>query len=476
MNGTEDLTDAARETELLQLLRPHGQEHLLAFWSELDESQRERFEYDLRRVSWQELGNLFRQATTETECPWSRLAAQSQPPPAVRLDDRKMEHRRLPAVQTGEKALRDGDVGVVLVAGGQGTRLGFRHPKGMYPVGPVSQHSLFQILLEKVVALRQRYGQAIPLYLMTSPATHEETLAYLSEHAFFGLPPEDVIVFCQGTMPAADAESGHALLARKGSLFQSPDGHGGMLPALEKQAHLQDMRRRGLRQLFYMQVDNPLVRVCEPEFLGYHILAGSEMSTQVVAKQDPAERVGNVVSIAGKIQIIEYSDLPADIAARTQPDGSLELWAGSIAVHAFSLEFLERMAAHPEGFPFHVARKKVPYVNTAGERVEPKSPNAFKFERFIFDLLPHAENAIVVEVDATTNFAPLKNASGEPRDTPEMARKAMIALYRSWLRAAGAKVHEDAVVEISPCFALDAEEVARKIEPGTRIDCGSFLA
>ncbi len=357
----------------------------------------------------------------------------------------------------------------MLVAGGQGTRLGFDHPKGMFPIGPVSGRSLFQIHIEKILAVGRRYGARIPLYLMTSPATHDETVAFLARHDRFGLPEEDLKVFCQGTMPAVDAATGRLLLEAPGRLATSPDGHGGMLAAFARSGCLADARRRRLGQLFYFQVDNPLVEVCSAEHLGYHLLCGSEMSSQVIAKRDPLERVGNVVALDGRLMVIEYSDLPEEAARRRGADGSLAIWAGSIAVHVFDVAFLERMAATAAGLPFHVARKKVAHVDPSGRRVEPRQPNALKFERFIFDLMPSAAGVVVIEVDPARAFGPLKNAPGAERDTPEAVRAQMAALHRGWLRRAGVEVGDDVAVEISPLFALDAEELAGKIPSGTRI-------
>jgi UDP-N-acetylglucosamine/UDP-N-acetylgalactosamine diphosphorylase len=277
-------------------------------------------------------------------------------------------------------------------------------------------------------------------------------------------------------MPAVDLKSGKLLLEAKDSLALSPDGHGGTLAALARHGCLQDIQQRGIEQLFYFQVDNPLTQICDPQFIGYHLLCGSEMSTQAVAKRDPAERVGVIVAIDGKVQILEYSDLPAEHAARRDADGSLWLWAGNTAIHVFDVAFLERMQHTADALPFHRAKKKVPFIDEAGQLVEPEKPNAIKFERFIFDLLPHARHAIVVEVDPAEGFAPVKNASGEPRDTPETARAAMIALHRRWLREAGARVGDDIAVEISPQFALDAKELKAKIRPGTAVTGPKYFA
>jgi UDP-N-acetylglucosamine/UDP-N-acetylgalactosamine diphosphorylase len=467
----------SRDKESLhRRLAPFGQEHLLAFWDELDAHARAGLAAQIEALDLELLDQLFHQKVAA--CDWAALAARALPPPAFRLRESRPSIPVEQAHERGQQALSAGHVGVILVAGGQGTRLGFEHPKGMYSIGPVSGASLFQILLEKIAARARVAGMRVPLYLMTSPATHEETVAYLTANENFGLPRDDVRVFCQGTMPAVDAASGRVLLAAKGELALSPDGHGGTLAALAASGALADIRDRGLRQLFYCQVDNPLVEMCEPALVGYHLLAGSEVSTLVVAKRHSRDRVGNVVSIDGKVQILEYSDLnPLDdrIVERRAPDGGPVFWAGNTAVHVFEAVFLESMASNAHGLPFHVARKAVSHVDAAGRAVEPGEANAVKFERFIFDLLPAARRAIVVEADPVVAFAPVKNAPGEAFDTPEAAQAQMIALYAGWLRAAGCEVAAGVPVEISPLFAQNAEEVAAQIRPGLTVTAARYF-
>ncbi len=460
--------------DLLAAVTPFGQEHLLAFWEQLDEGQRNRLAKEIAAIDFALVDQLFRQPDKKDEI--KALADRAQEPPAFRMGSGDGQVSPREAIERGEEALRAGEVAVMLVAGGQGTRLGFDAPKGVFPIGPISQKSLFQIHVEKIIAASVRYARRIPLCVMTSPATHDPTVAYFAEHNRFGLPADDLKIFCQGTMPAVDAQTGKVLLDQPFHIALSPDGHGGMLAAFTGSGLLQALQDQGVKQLFYFQVDNPLVRIADPEFLGYHLLSGSEMTTQVVAKESPLDRVGNVVRVDGRLHVIEYSDLPNDVAERRKPDGSLEIWAGSIAVHALSLEFLARVADKAEVLPFHIARKKVPFVDAAGVRVEPQKPNAIKFERFIFDLMPWAENAVVVEVDPNEHFAPLKNAPGEARDTPDWVRQQMVALYTRWLQQAGAQVAPNVAVEISPLFALDAEEVAEKIHPNTSISEPTYLA
>jgi UDP-N-acetylglucosamine/UDP-N-acetylgalactosamine diphosphorylase len=396
----------------------------------------------------------------------------------MRLKDRERNGGKYLARDARERArdsLAAGKIGVLLVAGGQGSRLGFDRAKGLYPIGPISRASLLQIHFEKALALTRRYGAAVPIYMMTSPVTHEEQLEFLEQHDRFGLPPEDVVLFCQGTMPAVEANTGKLLLAAKDALFLSPDGHGGTVAALAASGALADMRQRGIEHLFYLQVDNPLVPIGDLDFIGYHLLADSELTSVAISKQTPQDRLGVFVTLDGQMQVIEYSDLPEDVAAARDTAGALKFWAGSIALHMFSVAFLERARALKGALPFHIARKKVRYIDDGGQLIEPQQPNALKFERFIFDLLPQAKNAIVVEFSEADVFAPLKNASGAERDTPEYVRQFMVAQHRQWLEAAGTRVAEGVPVEIGPLWALDAEGVAARGDRPAVIDKPTYL-
>lgn len=465
---------AKLRNELLQHLRgfERSQEHVLRCWDQLTDAQRERLARQVLDLQPPLLMRLFR---GEDDAPdWTRLAELAEPPPAVRQAGTTAASRT-EARQRGEQLLREGRLGMVLVAGGQGTRLGFPYPKGMFPIGPVSGRSLFQIIIEHLRAVSRRYGATVPLYVMTSFATHQETVAFLEKHDRFGLAADDLIVFSQGTMPALDAATGDLLLAEPDSLALSPDGHGGMLPAFVGGGCLRHAQDRGVEQLFYGQIDNPLLQVCDPELIGFHAIAQSEMTTQVVRKREPMERVGNVVSIDGSVRIIEYSDLPESAARRTDDAGGLLLWAGNIAVHVFARAFLERVAADPLSLPFHRARKKVPYLDAERRTVDPAQPNGLKFERFIFDLLPQARNALVVEADPESAFAPVKNADSEPSDSPRTAKEAMLRLHARWLSEAGVDVPRDLPVEISPFLALNATELRERLRGRVAISRPTYL-
>ncbi len=460
--------------ELLDALSPFGQEHLLDFWDELADHQRALLADDIARIDFPLIADLYRRKDRQQDL--GDVARRMEPPPAFRLDAAHERFTPLEARRCGIEAIRAREVAAVVVAGGQGTRLGFEHPKGMYPIGPISQKSLFRIHVEKMLATRARYGAEIPLYVMTSPATHAETERYLDDRNRFGLPPQDVKLFCQATMPVVDANTGKVLLAERHRVAASPDGHGGTLAALARHGHLEAMRDRGIRHLFYFQVDNPLVNVCSPEMLGYHILAESEMSTQVVAKQTASDNVGNVVQVGDRLHVIEYIQWDEVTEHRPEAADPGKFWAGSIAVHVFDRSFLQRMATGEDRLPFHrSAKKKVAHVGDDGETVEPETGNALKFEQFIFDLMPRARGAVVVEVDPRSDFAPLKNAPGADRDTPEAAREQMVALYTEWLRQVGAEVADGVTVEISPLFALDAAQLSEKVRESIRIGVPEYF-
>ena len=461
------------KSQLEEKLSQFGQSHLLRFWDELNEADQASFGKQLDEIDFELVQSLFK-AQKSGGNKWAELAAKAEVPPAITLKDFANPESYEEAYTLGKSALESGKLGMILVAGGQGSRLGFNHPKGMFPIGPVSDCSLYQIHFEKVLARSKQFGATIPLYVMTSPPTHEETTKFLTENKFFGIPESDVKIFCQGVMPAVD-EFGKLLLESKSKVFVSPDGHGGTLGALVSSGCLDDAKSRGVEHIFYGQVDNPLIQICDPALIGYHLKSGSEMTSQVVRKNEPTQKVGNVVLVDGEVQIIEYSDLPEQYASQTNEDGSLKLWAGSIAVHIFATEFLQRSSQSADALPFHQAKKKVAFINELGARLKPSQPNAIKFERFIFDLLPAAKNAIVCEVDPADGFCAVKNAPPAPSETPQHVKEAISALHSRWLTAAGATVEEGTPIEINPLYAPDAATVAAKTESGVSYNQPTYL-
>jgi UDP-N-acetylglucosamine/UDP-N-acetylgalactosamine diphosphorylase len=449
-------------------VRAAGQGHVLRFLDTLDGASRDAFLRQLAALDWDglaELRRLARGIAAGAERPGlAPDLAVAETPACETLGG----PHAAAATEAGTRALAAGEWGAILVAGGQGSRLGCTGPKGIVPVGPLSGRTLFEILAGKLAGIARRHGRPVPLAIMTSSATDDDTRRWLADHAHAGLDPAHVLVFRQSDLPALDDREANLLLDAPGRIAMAPDGHGGMLPALERAGGLEWFARRGCRHVVSFQVDNPLAMPLHPEFLGHHLLAGAEFTTQVVAKREPGERVGVVVRAGGRTFVVEYSDLPAALAAERRADGRLRFHAGSIAVHAFALDFLARAALEPDPLPLHLAHKAVPFLDEAGTPVAPRAPNAVKFERFIFDLMPLARGVVLVEIDPADGFAPLKNPPGAAADTLAHVHAAMDAFARRLLGRAGVTVAEGVTVEVAP-WVLDAADVAAVCPPGTHL-------
>jgi UDP-N-acetylglucosamine/UDP-N-acetylgalactosamine diphosphorylase len=345
----------------------------------------------------------------------------------------------------------------------------------LYPIGPISGRTLFQMHVDKLLGVCRRQQVSIPLYVMTSPATDQATREYFQQHDSCGLSRDQLQIFCQGMMPAVDSKTNRVLLSSLGSLALSPDGHGGLVAALHRAGILESAAKQGIEYFYYAQIDNPLAKVCQADLIGHHIMADSQMTTQVVPKRFAEEKVGNVVALDGRVQIIEYSDLPDDVARTRLADGSLKFWAGNIAIHVFDRQFLQSVVDSVAGLPFHRAHKKVGFIDESGKYIEPSQANAIKFERFVFDLLPLAQRAIVVEDDPAEVFAPVKNANGESVDTPAHTQLAILAQHRRWLESAGCSLTTGVRVEISPHWAVDETEVKERMHKPLRFNADTFL-
>lgn len=447
--------------ELVQLLHRRRQQHLLAWWDELRDDERRELVTQLHALDFDLLKRLHDARTQRIAIPLDQIEPVGQP--------------SVGEVNSGQRALardawRQGKVAYLVVAGGQGTRLGFDHPKGMYPVGPVSGKSLFQFHAEKVVALKGRHGMSFPFLVMTSPSTHAETVEFFAVQRNFGLADDEVHFFCQGTMPALDYDSGKILMESKGRLFASPNGHGGTLTALADSGLLSRMQAQGIETIYYFQVDNPLVDLADADFLGKHLAERSQVSSKVIAKEKPEDKLGIFVRLDGRLAMVEYSDLPAELSRQEETPGQLRFWAGNPAIHLFDLAFLDEVTRSAR-MPWHLAHKKVPHLGLDGRTIEPTKENALKFEMFIFDVLPMAERWLLYPVERADEFVPLKNATGA--DSPETVRQGLCNQAGKWLELAGVKVPRKpngavaVPLEISPLFALDAADLAGKTLPAT---------
>ncbi|MCD8349541.1 MAG: UDPGP type 1 family protein [Planctomycetaceae bacterium] len=443
---------------VLTLLQKHGQEHILAGYDNLSANERDQLLEDCARVDF---GWLDARWAEMQASGGSAADAEIEVAPVVELPKTEAEKARYDEARAiGEEQLRAGRVAAFLVAGGQGTRLGFSGPKGCFPVGPISGRTLFKWHAEQILARSRRYGAPIPFYLMTSRDNDADTRRFFADNNYFGLPEGDVVFFQQEMVPCLDL-NGKLMLATPSTLAMNPNGHGGALSGLHRSGAIDDMRRRGIEYISYFQVDNPLVTICDPVFIGLHVQAGSEMSSKVLEKNSPAERIGVVCSQNGRPAVVEYIDLDEATQKALGADGRLKFWAGSIAIHIINTTFVERVAGGA-GLPWHQSRKKVAYFD--GEKVvKPGSENAIKFETFVFDALPFAEKTLNMEVQREHEFAPVKNAEGV--DSVATSRELLTKYFAEWLREAGITVSTPEAIEISPLYSLDAGELRTKFKP-----------
>ncbi len=466
-------------------LEAHGQSHVLAFFDELDPKRQAALLDQVDAINFDEL-----QALIETYVlnkPTIELPDSLEPAPFYcRPDDPQhanqydvAEYRRI-----GEQLLGEGKVAAFTVAGGQGTRLGWNGPKGTYPATPVTGKPLFQVFAEQIRAAQNKYGVTIPWYIMTSPINDADTRRFITDNNCFGLPRKNIFMFPQGVMPTLSADDGKLLLASKHEIAVHPDGHGGAIKALRTSGAIEDMAGRGVEHISYFQIDNPLAKVVDPLFLGLHTAApdtSSEVSSKMVTKAYPEEKVGVFCKVNGKVAVVEYSDLPQKLAEQRDESGVLRFNAGSIAIHLFGVSFVEQLTADADhfGLPFHRAEKKAAYVDTAsGEVVNPANPNAIKLETFVFDALPLAQQSIVFET-TRDEFAPIKNASGV--DSPASSHEVQSERNARWLESHGVKVPRtrngkvDATIEISPLTAMEQADLPVAELPET-VAAGSVLS
>ncbi len=469
------MTDQSELQNLQKVLKKYEQAHLLAFWDRLDPVRQKWLLAQIGQLDFTQLDR-WREEFVMNAAPF-KLPANLSPAPCYtpQPDNAEQRGKYDKARQLGDKLISQGKVAAFVVAGGQGTRLGFDGPKGNFPISPVKDKTLFAIFAEDILAACKKYQTNCPWYIMTSPLNHQQTLDVFSDNNYYGLNKKNVLIFQQGTLPNFSLD-GKILLSDIDTIATSPDGHGGSLRALYNSGALADMKKRGVEFISYWQVDNPLINIFDPLFIGLHALDGAEVSSKALVKTGPFEKLGNFCLADDKVSVIEYSDLPNELAEKKNPDGSLAFELGSIAIHVISVDFVDRLNKHGFALPLHRAVKKISYVNDKGQRVEPKEPNGVKLESFIFDALPLAKKSIILQTIRSEEFAPTKNATGV--DSAVTTKQMMIDRAAAWLESAGVTIPRkpdgspDCVVEITPGFALTREDVVKKrdripaIKPG----------
>lgn len=465
------------ENGLRRMLAGCDQEHLLAFWGELSPDQREELAGDIDTINFEDFARVSSMRGDDMEGPDPSSfeapdALPDEPTPSLRATYEEAD-------ELGRRMIHDNRVAALVVAGGDATRLGYDGPKGMFPIGPVSEKSLFQLFAEAIGATNERFGCDVRWYVMTSVSNHDATVTFFQQHDHFGLNRESVLFFRQGMMPVADC-SGKIILRLKHRVALAPTGHGGCLTALAETGMLRDMTDHGVDCISYFQVDNPLIQPIDPRFVGLHAKYRSEMSSLTIRKASDDEKVGHFVAIDGKVHVVEYTVMPPSLTTLRTESGERKFDFANTAAHVMDRAFVERLVAGDLSLPWHLASKQVPYIDVeTGQHMTPDSANAIKAEMFVFDALPPAERAMVLLAKRSERFSPVKNADGV--DSNETARRDMVRRAASWLDSCGVRVprrsdgEPDCVLEISPRYALDAEQLRaresgdRTIERGDRL-------
>ena len=463
--------------QLREKVKKAGQEHIFRFWDELDKKSQERLILQIQAIDFELMHSLKEKYLNNSDQNLSNVGLEPIeiiPIPTTESQRITADH----AKKTGEQLIANGKVAALLVAGGQGTRLGFNGAKGKYKAGPISGKSLFNMHAEQLLALNRKYKTTTPWFIMTSEVNHKESIQYFEENEFFGLNSEDIFFFVQKMIPAMD-NKGRFFLDKMDHIFCNPNGHGGTLFALKENNCLDEMRNRGIEEIFYFQIDNVLTRICDPVYIGYHHLAKAEMSAKVISKENPYEKVGVVGKLDGKVSVIEYSDLPKEAMEARDPDGKLKYRGGSIGIHLIRRDFVEEITKSEFSLPYHVAHKKINYLDGQGNLIEPEIPNGYKFEMFVFDALPFTKNCVIMEIKREEEFSPIKNAAGN--DSVVTARRDMMNYYARMLQQTGIDVPFDesdnliGELEISPLFAMDAENLRKKLDKDFKFHTKHYL-
>ncbi len=397
-----------KEKELENVLKEHNQEHIFEAYKKLDEKGKEKLIAQIEKIDWSILAMAGHEELAQERGKLVPLSALEVP---------EIEKNRAKYEQVGLDAIKAGKVGAVLLAGGQGTRLGFDGPKGKYNIGITKEMYIFERLIRNLQDVTDKVGCFVPLYIMTSDKNHNETTAFFEEKDYFGYPKDFVKFFKQEMAPSVDF-NGKLFMEAPDSLSLSPNGNGGWFYSMAVTGVLNDVKVRGVEWLNIFAVDNVLQRIADPVFVGATLDSGRVSGAKVVRKADPEEKIGVLCLEDGKPSIVEYYEMTEEIINSREANGELSYNFGVILNYLFRVDQLEEISS--KKMPVHVVEKKIPYLDENGMLIKPESPNGYKFELLVLDMIHLFENCLSYEVVRDYEFAPIKNKTGV--DSVESAR------------------------------------------------------
>lgn len=392
--------------EAMEKLKRYGQEHVLKYYAELPDEQRNTLIEQIDRTDFTVIGQAAETGKRGTIAPIKAMTI-----PEIDMGRERFE-------RIGMEAVKAGKLGAVLLAGGMGTRLGSDAPKGMYDIGISKPVYIFQRLIENLMKVVEKAGNYIQLFVMTSENNHDATVGFFKEHDYFGYDKDYIAFFKQDMAPAADFD-GKVYMEAKDSIATSPNGNGGWFLSMKKSGLLELVEKRGIEWLNVFAVDNVLQSIADPVFAGAVLEGGYSVGSKVIRKVNPQEKVGVMCTEDGRPSIVEYIELTEDMLTQRDENGEYAYNFGVILNYLFRVDKLVDLLERK--LPYHKSAKKIPYINEAGELVKPEEPNGYKYEQFILDMIQMLDSCLPFEVVRGKEFAPIKNKTGV--DSVESARE-----------------------------------------------------
>lgn len=392
--------------EAMEKLKKYGQEHVLKYYAELPDEQRNTLIEQIDRTDFTVIGQAAETGKRGTIAPIKAMTI-----PEIDMGRERFE-------RIGMEAVKAGKLGAVLLAGGMGTRLGSDAPKGMYDIGISKPVYIFQRLIENLMKVVEKAGNYIQLFVMTSEKNHDATVGFFKEHDYFGYDKDYIAFFKQDMAPAADFD-GKVYIEAKDSIATSPNGNGGWFLSMKKSGLIELVEKRGIEWLNVFAVDNVLQSIADPVFAGAVLEGGYSVGSKVIRKVNPQEKVGVMCTEDGRPSIVEYIELTEDMLTQRDENGEYAYNFGVILNYLFRVDKLVNLLERK--LPYHKSAKKIPYINEAGELVKPEEPNGYKYEQFILDMIQMLDSCLPFEVVRGKEFAPIKNKTGV--DSVESARE-----------------------------------------------------